>query len=132
MTDHRALLGELAQLLDKGYDDAALEALREHDRALVALAEGSQAAAVALAREELAAERAAFADLAARQFWRGVCAERAAGADVHACQFRASAAPPQVPANLRDAVDLAVYASMDFASAFDSEAAVHRTWAGEG
>lgn len=115
-------------------DDAAAELLAEHERELelVAVFEADKAAEISTTREELAAERAAFADLAARQFWRGVCAERAAGADVHACQFRASAAPPQVPANLRDAVDLAVYASMDFASAFDSEAAVHRTWAGEG
>jgi len=112
--------------------DAAADLAAEWAEGLFAIAEGSQAAAVALAREELAAERAAFADLAARQFWRGVCAERAAGADVNACQFRASKAPPQVPANLRDAVDLAVYASMDFASAFDSEAAVHRVWAEKG
>jgi len=113
-------------------DDAAAELLAEHERELVAVFEADKAAEISTTREELAAERAAFADLAARQFWRGVCAERAAGADVHACQFRASAAPPQVPANLRDAVDLAVYASMDFASAFDSEAAVHRAWAEKG
>lgn len=113
-------------------DGAAAELLAEHEREIVAVFEADKAAEISTTREELAAERAAFADLAARQFWRGVCAERAAGADVHACQFRASARPPQVPANLRDAVDLAVYASMDFASAFDSEAAVHRTWAGEG
>lgn len=112
--------------------DAAADLAAEWAEGIFAIAEGSQAAAVALAREELAAERAAFADLAARQFWRGVCAERAAGADANACQFRASKAPPQVPANLRDAVDLAVYASMDFASALDSEAAVHRVWAEKG
>jgi len=112
--------------------DAAAELLAEHERELVAVFEADKAAEISTTREELAAERAAFADLAARQFWRGVCAERAAGADVNACQFRASKAPPQVPANLRDAVDLAVYASMDFASAFDSEAAVHRAWAEKG
>lgn len=113
-------------------DDAAAELLAEHDREIVAVFEADKAAEISTTREELAAERAAFADLAARQFWRGVCADRAAGADVNACQFRASKAPPQVPANLRDAVDLAVYASMDFASAFDSEAAVHRVWAEKG
>ena len=132
MTDHRALLGELAQLLDKGYDDAALEALREHDRALVALAEGSQAAAVALAREELAAERAAFADLAARQFWRGVCAHMAKIADRLSDEYAAVPAPTQIPESARLSEVMLLRGLECIASGYAAEADVIRAWAGEG
>lgn len=112
--------------------DRALELLTEHDRAIVAIADASQATAVALARQSVAAERAAFDHLAARQFWRGVCAERAACADVTSQRYDAVVGQPQVPGDLMAAESLALRAVLDLSAAFAAEADVHRVWAGEG
>lgn len=113
-------------------DNAAAELLAEHERQLVAAFEADKAAEISATREELAAERAAFADLAARQFWRGVCAERAAYADGASQRYdTAVMAPAQLPADLQAASSIALRAIMDMCTAHAAEADVHRAWAGE-
>lgn len=121
----------VAMIRSSSSSDRALELLAEHDRKLVAMANASEAAAVALAREELAAERAAFADMAARQFWRGVCAHMAKTADRLSDEYAGVPAPTQIPESARLSEVMLLRGLECIASGYAAEADVIRAWAGE-
>ena len=122
---------DLVQAIRIQTDGAAAEMLAEHERQLVAVFEADKAAAVALAREELAAERAAFADMAARQFWRGVCAHMAKTADRLSDEYAGVPAPTQIPESARLSEVMLLRGLECIASGYAAEADVIRAWAGE-
>jgi hypothetical protein len=90
--------------------DRALELLAEHDRALVA--DASQAAAVALARQSVAAEYDALIDSIALAFWPVITRARAVELALAAAQTRALCGPNTVgEATLADESFLLFYAA---------------------
>lgn len=84
MRDYAKLIDAVHKAVMMGDRAAAADLLAAHDRELVLLANANEAAAVALARQSVAAEYDAMIDAIALEFWTSVCIETSLRALLHA------------------------------------------------
>lgn len=93
-------------------DDAALEVAEDYARHLISVADASQAAAVAIARQSVAAEYDTLIDGVALEFWRRVTIAKAVELMSASAQARAVYGPNTVEeATLADESFLLFYAA---------------------